>query len=64
MKVAPHTEHLFAGVVVKFRRAPLGVWFCQKNLARELRGSQNLAERGCALLIAWSGVPLSRVFVL
>ena len=44
--MAPHTEHLFVGIMVKFRRAHFGVWRCRKNLARELRGRRFLAETG------------------
>ena len=49
MKMAPRTEHLFAGIVVKFREAIFGVWFRTKNLARELWGWQNLGETGLSL---------------
>ena len=59
MKVAPHTEQLFAGGVVKFYSAHFGVWFYQKNFARELLAWQNLAETGLHPIARMERCPLA-----
>ena len=51
MKVAPPTEHLFVGAVVKFDGVLRAFGSDERILVRELRGWQNVGETGLILAV-------------